>query len=208
MAAVPQSFADMRFPLETGDELTLEQFEERYAQHPEIKKAELIEGVVYVASPVKKQHGDSHGDLMAWLGSYRASVADVRLGDNSTLRLRPSSEVQPDAHLRRESADSSKDDDDYVERAPELVAEVSGSSVSYDLHSKMEIYRRAGVQEYIVWRVYDAAIDWFELRDGKYERMEPDERGVIESKVFPGLRLDAAKMLAGDLAGVLAEQQR
>lgn len=64
------------------------------------------------------------------------------------------------------------------------------------------------MQEYIVWRVYDAAIDWFELRDGKYERMEPDERGVIESKVFPGLRLDVAKMLAGDLAGVLAEQPR
>jgi len=208
MAAVPQSFAHTQLPLENGDELTLDQFEDRYAQHPEIKKAELIEGAVYVASPVSNEHGEPHFSLRIWLGLYCLERSDVIGGDNTSLRLPPSTMLQPDLYLRKVSGTARIGDKGYMESAPELVAEISGTSASYDLHSKMEIYRRAGVQEYIVWRVYDEAIDWFELREGRYERMEADDRGVIASKVFPGLRLDVAKMLAGDLAGVRAEQQR
>ena len=126
---------------------------------------------------------------------------------NATIRLDADNEVQPDvAVLRLRPGEG--DARGYVDRAPELVVEVAGSTVSYDLHDKMNVYRRNGVQEYIVWRVYDGAIDWFELKDGRYERLDPDEHGVIESHVFPGLRLAVDKMLAGDLAAVLEEQLR
>jgi Uma2 family endonuclease len=195
-------------PLETGDQLTLEEFERRYEAHPEIKKAELIDGVVFVASPVSSQHGEPHLDLATWLGFYRASHPGIRAGDNTSMRRRPRSMVQPDLYLRRIEGTATLSEEGYLESGPELVAEISNTTASYDLHSKMEVYRRAGVQEYIVWRVYDRAIDWFELKDGRYERLYPDESGVIESHVFPGLRLDVEKMLAGDLAAVLAEQQR
>ena len=40
-------------PLENGDRLTRAEFERRYAAMPRLKKAELIEGIVYVPSPVR-----------------------------------------------------------------------------------------------------------------------------------------------------------
>ncbi len=48
-------------PLNSGDRLSRAEFERRYSTQPEIKKAELIEGVVYVSSPVRtQQHGIPH----------------------------------------------------------------------------------------------------------------------------------------------------
>src|SRR5262249_56923910 len=96
------------------------------------------------------------------------------------------------------------DEDCYIEGAPELVVEIAASSFSYDLHDKMDAYREAGVPEYIVWRVLDGAIDWFELRDGVYARPEPDAPALLDSRGFPGLRLNVPKMLAGDNAAVVA----
>ena len=43
-------------PLENGDRLTRDEFERRYEAMPHLKKAELIEGVVYVPSPVRYRH--------------------------------------------------------------------------------------------------------------------------------------------------------
>lgn len=198
-----------RLPLETGDLLTRREFERRYEAWPEIKKAELVEGVVFVASPVKATaHGEQHGHVMAWLGAYCASHAGVMLADNTTVRLDLDNELQPDALLRkREGGTSRIDEDGYVSGAPELVVEVASTSASYDLHQKLAVYRRNGVQEYIVWRVLDGALDWFELREGNYIHLRPNRRGVIQSRVFPGLRLAVSKLLSGDLAGVLAEQR-
>jgi hypothetical protein len=57
--------------LEGGDRLSRAEFERRYQGMPEVKKAELIEGVVYVASPLRyRQHGRPHRDIMTWLGVY------------------------------------------------------------------------------------------------------------------------------------------
>lgn len=205
MIAVPKSL-EVPLPLESGDRLTLAEFERRYEQHPEIKKAELINGVVLVASPVSTNHGEPHSRMVWWATNYEVGHA-VEVATDVTVVL-GDDEVQPDVSIRRPDGSATVADSGYIEGPPELAAEIAASSASYDLHWKMDLYRRAGVQEYIVWRVYDKAIDWFELREGVYERLEPDERGVIESKVFPGLRLAVEKMLAGDLAGVLAEQQR
>jgi Uma2 family endonuclease len=196
--------------LESGDHLTREEFHRRYCARPDIKKAELVEGVVYVASPVRVGfHGAPHACVVGWLFAYRARTPGVQLADNATVRLDAPNEVQPDACLWREEPGGPRvSADGYLVGAPQLVAEVAASSASYDLHEKKEAYRRNGVREYVVWRVLDGAIDWFRLHEGEYVRVEPDERGVIESVVFAGLRLDVAKMLTGDLAGVLAELER
>jgi Uma2 family endonuclease len=110
--------------------------------------------------------------------------------------------------LRRKEGGTAHVDGSYLAGPPELIAEIASSSASIDLHAKLNAYRRNGVQEYIVWRVRDGEIDWFSLEGGAYARMPADERGVVHSKVFPGLRLAVAAMLAGDVAGVLAEQSR
>jgi Uma2 family endonuclease len=196
---------DASTSLDAGDQLTREEFHRRYLARPDIKKAELIDGVVYMPSPVRlDQHGEPHGFVMAWLGVYVSQTPGVRLGDNTTVFLDGRAEVQPDAFLLRPAPGGPHaTEDGYVEGAPQLVVEVSASSATYDLHVKKEAFRRNGVQEYIVWRVLDRAIDWFRLQDGEYTQIEPDADGIIESTQFPGLRLNVRSMLAGDLASVL-----
>jgi Uma2 family endonuclease len=197
-------------PLESGDRLTREEFHRRYCANPQIRRADLVLGVVYVPSPMRyDKHDAQTNSVIGWLFTYAVNRPAIRRGNSATIFLGPDSEVQPDAFLFydppswpggiRRTAES------YLEGAPELVVEVAASSASYDLHDKKEAYRRAGVQEYIVWRVLDKAIDWFRLRNGEYVRLEPDERGVISSEVFPGLRLNVPAMLAGDDRAVIAE---
>lgn len=192
--------------LESGDRLTREEFHRRDGAHPDVRKAELVEGVVYVTSPVRgRRHAKPNGCIVYWLGAYCRLHLDLEFGTDATVRLDARNEVQPDAYLFREvPGGPAYSADDYIQGGPQLVAEIAASTASYDLHDKKEAYRRNGVREYIVWRVLDGAIDWFRLEGGEYTRVEPDASGVIESSVFPGLRLHVARMLAGDLAGVLA----
>ena len=95
-------------------------------------------------------------------------------------------------------------EDGYIEGAPELVAEVGASSVSVDLGSKLEAYRRNGVQEYIIWRVMEQRIDWFVLGNDAFEPLIPASDGILCSSVFPGLWLDPAALIRGDVNAVLA----
>jgi Uma2 family endonuclease len=178
-------------PLEPGDHLTREEFERRYDAMPHLKKAELIEGVVYLPSPVRwKQHACPHGDLIGWLGTYRAGTPEVQVGDNGTVRLDLKNEPQPDAVMIVEPGHGGQvkiSADDYIEGAPELVAEVAASSAAIDLNTKLRVYRRNQVREYLVWRVLDRAIDWFVLRQSQYLPLPLSPDGVYQSEVFPGL---------------------
>jgi Uma2 family endonuclease len=201
--------ANKSCPLESGDRLTRAEFERRYAAMPQIKRAELIEGEVHMPSPVHHvSHGQPHAHLIGWLVAYCAATPGVDLGDNVTVRLDQINEVQPDALLRLERGQSRLSEDDYIEGAPELIAEVASSSAAIDLHRKLRVYLRNGVQEYLVWRTLDEQADWFELREGEYAPLEADARGVVRSRVFPGLWLAVQPLLAGDLAAVLAELQQ
>jgi len=147
--------------------------------------------------------------VITWLGVYWSTTPGVEAGDNATVRLDLENEPQPDAFLRILPAcgGQSRDSGEYVGGAPELIAEVAASSASYDLHDKLRAYQRNGVCEYVVWRVWDRAIDWFVLREGHFERLAPDSAGYYRSEVFPGLWLDAAALIRGDLARVLAVLQ-
>lgn len=192
------------FPLENGDRLTRFEFRRRYEAMPDTS-AELIEGIVYLASPVRiDYHAEPHADVMAWLGLYRSLHAGLRAGDNATVALDAENEFQPDAYLRREQG-TARAVEGYLEGPPELVVEVTATTISKDLSLKKRVYLRAGVREYIVWRVLDEAVDWFELVDGEYILRAPDTAGIIESAQFPGLRLNVPALLSGDLAAVLAE---
>src|SRR6266704_2738123 len=116
-------------PLENGDRLTRDEFERRYEATPRRNKAELIEGVVHMPSPVRlRNHGGPHADMIAWLGHYRAFTVAVLVGDNSTVRLDMDNEPQPDAVMLIEpefGGQAEISEDDYLEGAPELAGEVS-----------------------------------------------------------------------------------
>ena len=196
--------------LESGDRLTRDEFERRYHAMPSGVRAELIEGVVYVASPVSGGHRRPHFNLGIWLGVYMTFTPGTEGGTEGTVRLDLDNEPQPDLLLRvlpDHGGRSTNSEDDYLEGAPELVVEVAASSVSYDLHDKLRAYRRNGVLEYIVHRVKDGAIDWFILRGGQYERLAPSADGLHRSETFPGLWLDAGAFLRGDHATVFRVAQ-
>ncbi|MEH2360551.1 Uma2 family endonuclease [Nostoc sp.] len=199
-------------PLESGDRLTRPEFERRYNAMPNLKKAELIEGVVYVASPLRfEPHAEPHGNLMIWLGNYKVATRGVRLGDNPTVRLDLDNEPQPDAILLIDAAcggSSHLGTDGYVEGAPELVAEVAASIASKDLYDQKRAYRRNGIQEYIVWQVFDSTVSWFSLQNGEYVALIPNALGIIQSQVFPGLWLDVSALVAGNMQQVLAVLQK
>ncbi|MGK7889178.1 MAG: Uma2 family endonuclease [Leptolyngbyaceae cyanobacterium] len=198
-------------PLENGDRLNRYEFERRYNAMPRLKKAELVEGVVYMPAALRFQsHGQPHGDIMGWLWTYKTATPGVLLGDAPTVRLDADNEPQPDAVLMIEAQRGGQarlSDDDYVEGAPELVAEIAASSVAIDLGDKLHAYRRNGIREYLVWQVFDQKIDWFCWENGDYVLLPPDDQGVVRSRVFPGLWLAVQDLLAGNMATVLSVLQ-
>ncbi|NJL99160.1 MAG: Uma2 family endonuclease [Synechococcaceae cyanobacterium RM1_1_27] len=196
-------------PLENGDRLTRLEFERRYQAMPQIKKAELIEGVVYMGSPLRFQaHAQPHFLMIGWLAAYQAATPGVMGGDNPTVRLDDDNEPQPDIILRIEQGSSTITDDDYLHGAPELVVEIAASSASIDLRDKWRAYRRNGIQEYLVWQVYEQQILWFYLQEGDYQRLLPAQQGILKSQVFPGLWLNEQAMIKGDMGQVLAAVQQ
>jgi Uma2 family endonuclease len=199
-------------PLESGDRLTRAEFMRRYDAMPDLKRAELIEGVVYVPSPVRqKYHGRQHHHILNWIGHYEAGTPGLEGGDNSTVLLDLDNAPQPDGVLfvRPERGGRVRiNEDGYIEGCPDLVTEVAASSASYDLHDKLNAYRRNGVPEYVVYRVLDRQVDWFTLKDGRFEALPPSADGLLRSTIFPGLWLDPAALIRGDLATVLAVVQQ
>jgi len=189
-------------PLESGDRLSRPEFERRYTT-AQVKKAELIEGIVYVASPLRHvQHGRPHSRIMTWLGFYQAQTPGVDLSDAPTVRLDLDNEPQPDAVLFKTTGPIQIDADGYLTGAPELIVEIAASSAALDLGSKKLVYRRNGVREYIVWQSYENQLIWFVLEAGDYQEILP-EQGILRSRVFPGLWLAVADLLADQMAQVL-----
>jgi Uma2 family endonuclease len=194
--------------LQAGDRLTRPEFERRYTAMPHLKKAELIEGVVYIPSWYgQADFASSRLDIIAFLGRYHIATSGTEGSANGTLRLDWENEPQPDAILRilPQYGGASREDGEFVGGAPELIAEVTTSNTSYALYDKLRAYQRNGVREYLVWRVWDEAIDWFVFRNGRFERLALTDAGHYHSEVFPGLWLDPAALLRGDGAQVLQQ---
>lgn len=204
-------------PLHNGDRLTREEFHRRYAAMGNGVRAELIEGVVYVEerdmpSPVSiDKHSQPHFDLSGWLFTYCRLTQGLVRGIDGTIFADRRNEPQPDVLLGipavagGQTRTVSRGEKQYVLDAPELVGEVSASTASIDLGDKHEAYQRNGVQEYVVVLTEEdpPEVRWFSMIDGKFERVLP-EAGIIRSRVFPGLWLNVAALLAGDLAGLAA----
>ncbi len=191
-------------PLENGDHLTQAEFHRRYCEMPEVKKAELIDGVVFMGSPVSTEfHSEPHEDLGFCFSFYKCATPGLRTGGNGTVILDDKNEVQPDLILMKRVEVGGEDlsPKGYVVTAPELVAEIAATTSSIDLGRKKVLYQKHRVKEYVVWRVRQETIDWFVLRAGKFQPLKPVE-GVYRSRVFPGLWIGIDDLLAGNLPGL------
>jgi Uma2 family endonuclease len=206
----PKDFSDKERvpPLENGDRLSRAEFEHRYTAASHIPKAELIEGVVYLSAALRfRSHAQPHANLIIWLGNYKVATPRVALADNATVRLDRDNEPQPDVALFIEPMAGGQvkiSDDDYIEGAPELIAEVAASTAAYDLGDKKVAYRRNGVQEYLVWQMFENRLDWFVLENDEYVDLLPGDDRIIRSRVFPGLWLAVDALLTGDMVQVMA----
>jgi Uma2 family endonuclease len=211
-AAVLSSEALPNPPLRNGDHLTRDEFERRYDAMPDLKKAELIEGVVYMPSPVRmREHGTPHVLLSTWIGNYQVQTPGTQAGSDTSVRLDLDNEPQPDVVLMIEAGCGGRatiNSDGYLTGGPELVAEVATSTVSMARNRKMQVYRRHGICEYVIWRVEQNALDWFVLQGEQYVPLPPDPDGIVRSQVFPGLWLDVAALLSEDLPRVFAVLQQ
>jgi Uma2 family endonuclease len=198
-------------PLENGDHLTRDEFERRYDATPGLKKAELIEGRVYITPAVPMHaHAAPHAELVGLLGVYKAATPGTCGGNSGHIRLDSDNMPQPDACLLIQPSyggQSNISADDYLEGAPELIGEITYNSASYDLHEKFRLYRRHGVREYIVWRTRDREFDHFVIRQTEYQRVSA-VGGLLRSEVFPGLCIDTAALLDNNLALALKSLQQ
>jgi Uma2 family endonuclease len=217
-----------RIPLlRNGDRLSGEEFDRRFKAMPNLKKAELIDGRVYLPSPAYnplqgldrtmsspvsfRGHAKPHFHSIGWLWLYTGSTLGTEGGDNGSIRLDLDNRPQPDAFVLIAPSYGGQariSDDDYVEGAPELIVEISHSSVSYDLHEKLDAYRRNGVQEYVVWRVEDQVMDWFALQDGQFVRLPLSPDGLYRSVVLPGLWVDPDALIRVDIPRVIEVLQQ
>jgi Uma2 family endonuclease len=195
-------------PLEAGDFLTRAEFLQRWQVHPEISRAELIGGVVHMPSPVSLPHGEMENNLATWLGVYKAYTPGCKAGNNTTTFL--GEELpQPDVFLRilESHGGSSWEENQFLHGSPELLTEVCGSSASYDLHVKLDLYQGAGVAEYLAVLLYEREIRWHRLQGGVYQPLLANQDGLWQSQVFPGLWLDGNALFEGNMNQVLAKLQ-
>jgi hypothetical protein len=195
-------------PLASGDSLTREEFLRRWEAHPEITHAELLGGMVYMASPVSVDHGEMDGDVGSWLSIYKAATPGTGSGRSATTYLLKDI-PQPDLNLRilPEYGGKSWVENHFLRGVPEFLAEISRSSAAYDMHVKFELYQAARIPEYFAVLLYEREIRWHVLVDGKYQLLPADADGVWRSRIFPGLWLDGLALLEGRLQQVLSRLQ-
>jgi hypothetical protein len=196
-------------PLHNGDRMTQAEFHRRYQAYPKDVKIELIGGTVYMPSPLRWRHGAYESKLGLALGLYEASTPGIELGANATTILGEESEPQPDLALRilpEYGGQSQENDEEYVEGAPEFLAEIAYSSRAIDMHQKRQDYQQAGVVEYLVLCVEEQELHWFDF--ASQSAIRPTRQGIYRSRVFPGLWIDGPALLARRSAQIIAAVQQ
>ncbi len=189
--------------------MTVREFLRRWESMPDVKFAELIDGVVYMPSPQTSDHGRTEIRVGTWLGIYIANTPGCDAGSQSTWLMLQSA-PQPDTYLWIQPGygGQSRTRGKYHLGAPELAAEICFSSDAYDLGVKKALYQRAGVQEYIAILVEEEEIRWHRLVKGEYRLCRPASKGVFRSTVFPGLWLDGPALWKYDVIRLLHTLER
>jgi Uma2 family endonuclease len=196
-------------PLLESDCLTSGEFLRRWEAMPDLKRAELIDGIVYMPSPVGLNHGRFEFLLNTWLGFYAAGTPGCIGSLEATWLMGERNVPQPDIGLMilPEYGGRSRIEGQYHAGAPELIVEVAVSSYSRDFGAKKRLYERMGVLEYVIAVPGTREVWWFELTPSGYRTLEPGSDGIFRSRCFPGLWLDAAALWDLDLARINAAVQ-
>lgn len=195
--------------LREGDRISREEFLWRWEAEPDLKRAELIDGTVHMPSPVSRLHSRFTRMLIGWISIYSAGTPGTDCGNDSTwLMLQSAPQPDVDLCLLPEYGGNSREAGAYISGAPELAVEVCASSASYDLGPKLDLYRRAGVREYLTVLLAEQQVIWRSFDSPDTETIAPNDAGILCSAVFPGLWLDGEALLRGDQTAVFAVAQQ
>ena len=197
-------------PLCEGDRLSREEFLRRWEAMPDLKFAELIDGIVHMPSPLSEIHSDFHIRVSLWLGYYLTATPGCALRSSGTWLMSKVSVPQPDLILkiRPEHGGQSRIEGEYPAGAPELAVEISYTTSARDSGIKLRLYERSGVLEYLIVRPRKQQVIWRELIEGEYREMVAGRDGILRSRVFPGLWLDTAALWNEDFDGLAAVVQQ
>jgi hypothetical protein len=199
-------------PLADGQLVSLEEFEQRFDATPDLKHAELLDGVAYLRHDGRAFAGSCRAALIGWLGVYSASTRFLLPGAHGHVALDDRNELQPDAILavRPEAGGTVVlDATGVVRSAPDFAADVFTTTNATLLPKRIAAHERGGTLEYLVWYAEHKCVDWLVRERGEFVAMNPDPAdGLLKSVAFPGLWLDATALLNGDLDTVLAALQR
>ncbi len=199
--------------LENGDRLSKAEFLKRWNEQPSLNHAELLEGIVHLnAAAIRcRDHGEPQYVMMRLLGTYCDVTPHIKVMGPSSIDLDDENFPEPDVVMystHPRLAQTKVDHEGYLVGPPELIVEIAASTASVDLHVKKDVYERAGVKEYLVWRTIEAGLDWFVLENGLYVRNKVDPAdGFMKSRVFPGLWIKEAVLLKMDVKQILASMQ-
>ena len=200
--------ADELPPLYDGQRLSQPEFHRLYERVPPKQWFELIDGVVHMAAAESHRHNRLAHFLGSLLFHYEVATPQVDGVPGTTTIIDEKNEPEPDLQLRIRAnfgGQTSVPASGYVTGAPELVIEVSYSTLNKDLRKKLPIYRDVGVQEYWVICVEAAVIRWFVWPEGE---RQIDADGILRSITFPGLWIDSRALFEErmvDLLSVLNE---
>ena len=196
--------------LREGERLTRDEFMRRWEAMPDLKFAELIDGIVHMPSPLSNVHGDFHARVCVWLGNYVMVTPGCLLVTSVTWLMTDTSVPQPDLALKilAEYGGKSWMEGEYPGGAPELIVEISHTTGSRDSGVKQRLYERSGVREYLIVKTKKRQISWNELVEGKYREIQPGEDGLLRSRVFPGLWLNTTALWNCDYGGLYAGVQQ
>jgi Uma2 family endonuclease len=197
-------------PLLEGDSLTSDEFMYRWEAMPDVKHAELIDGIVYMPSPVGFDHGKFESLLNILLGFYATGTPGCFPSLEATWLMTGRDVPQPDMTLRilPEYGGQSAVEGAYHSGAPELIVEVAVSSYSRDFGAKKRLYERVGVREYIIAVPRKQKLVGVALTASGYQPLEADADGIFRSAYFPGLWLDTVALWDTDLPRIHSAVQR
>jgi len=170
------------------DLITVEQF---YALVEDGQKADLIDGVIYMASPDTLTQNELTGFL--WnLMRLCCELKDMGrvFGSRFAFVLSPHSAPEPDvAFVRKERLHLVQEHG--MEGGPDIAVEiVSRDSRHRDLVKKRRLYQEAGVSEYWLIDPLKKQALFLCLQAGQYEPVPFEEGRIFRSAALPGFFLD------------------
>jgi Uma2 family endonuclease len=165
-------------------------FEEFLDLSPDGEKADLLDGVIYVASPDNTIAADLNGWLYSLIYTF---VEVIDLGkayvSRVAFRIGPKRGPEPDIGFVPKELESMRTRG-YIDGPPSLAVEiVSPDSVSRDYVQKRAIYEEAGVREYWIIDPDAKRATFLRLREGHFKTVTP-ARHIFHSQVLPGFFVD------------------